>query len=178
MEPERSADVRKLDKSVELGTSNGTVTDYYQRFHAAILRRMRGRLNEADAEDVVQEIFIQALRDVGRYDPERSSPRTWLFRMGDQVLAKYFRSRERRQRAEGSHAQAHEHRTSLTPDEAMEVRQLLARLTPLNYRIIAARFLLGESIEEIATQTGIGVEAVQKRIERSLSNLKGSAAGR
>lgn len=177
METDRSAAERQSDVPIEGARADDAVSEYYLRFQTALLRRMRSRLDEADAEDIVQEIFIQALRDVGRYDPARSSPRTWLTRLGDQVLAKYHRSRERRLRAEGGRAQTQEHTTHLTPDERAEIRDLLEGLTPLNHRIIVARFLLGETVEEIATQTGLSVEAVRQRISRSLALLRNAAAG-
>ena len=178
METDRSAAVRQSDVPIEGARADDAVSKYYLRFQTALLRRMRSRLDEADAEDVVQEVFIQALRDVGRYDPARSTPRTWFARLGDQVLAKYHRSSARRQRAERSLAQTQEHTTHLTPDERAEIRDLLERLTPLNHRIVAARFLLGETTEEIATQTGLSAEAVRQRISRSLALLRDAVAGK
>ena len=148
---------------------------YYLAWRTAILKGMRTRLDETDAEDVVQEIFLQARRDIGRYDPGRSAPQTWLARLGDQLVGKYYRRRDRRLRAEANHAQAREHATPLSPEERADIRQLLERLTELNHRIVAARFLLGESVEEIAVQTGLSVEAVKKRIARSLEQLRDSA---
>jgi RNA polymerase sigma-70 factor, ECF subfamily len=36
-------------------------------------------LDRQDAEDVVQETFVYAFRNMGRYDPARGAFRTWLF---------------------------------------------------------------------------------------------------
>lgn len=179
MEPGRSAGERELDVPIEGASPGDAITEYYLACQKALLRGMRSRLDETDAEDVVQEIFLQAIRDIGRYDPARSAPQTWLARLGDQILAKYFRRRDRRLRAEVSHAQSREHAIPpLSPEERADIRQLLERLTHLNHRIVAARFLLGESVEMIAAKTGLSVETVQKRIERSLERLRESAAGR
>ena len=178
MEPIRRAAAGEVDVPIEGASPGDAITEYYLACQTALLRGMRSRLDETDAEDVVQEIFLQARRDIGRYDPKRAAPQTWLARLGDQIVAKYFRRRDRRLRAEANHVQAREHATPLSPEERAEIRQLLERLTHLNHRIVAARFLLGESVEEIAVQTGLSEEAVQKRIERSLERLRESAAVR
>jgi RNA polymerase sigma factor (sigma-70 family) len=177
MEPGRRAVVREADVPIEAISEDDGIVEYYLSLREAILRGMRTRLDETDAEDVVQEIFLQARRDIGRYDPGRSALRTWLARLGDQISAKYYRSRERRLRAEANYAQAREHAIPLSPEERADIRQLLERLTELNHRIVAARFLLGESVEEIAAQNGLSVEAVRQRISRSLALLRNSAAG-
>ena len=176
MEPGRSAVTKDLDVPIEGASSGDAITEYYLAFRMALLKGMRTRLDETDAEDVVQEIFLQARRDIGRYDPARSAPQTWLARLGDQIVAKYYRSRERRLRAEVSHAQAREHAISLTSEERADIRGLLDKLTSLNHRIVAARFLLGESTEKIAVQNGLSEEAVRQRISRSLKMLRKTAS--
>ena len=178
MEPGRRAVVKEADVPIQGVSEDDGSVEYYLAWRTAILRGMRTRLDETDAEDVVQEIFLQARRDIGRYDPKRSAPQTWLARLGDQIVAKYYRSRDRRLRAEANHAQTREHATPLSPEERADIRQLLERLTELNHRIVAARFLLGESVEEIAVQNGLSEEAVRQRISRSLTLLRNSAAGR
>lgn len=178
MESVRRAAAGKAGVYREGGSPGDAITRYYLAYRAALLRRMRLRLDETDAEDVVQEIFLQARRDIGRYDPTRSAPYTWLARLGDQILSKFYRSRAHRQRVEASYALDRENARSLTTEERTEIRHLLEKLTHINHRIVTSRFLLGESVEEIATQTGLGAGAVQKRIERSLSRLKDSVAGR
>lgn len=178
MEPGRRAVVKEADVPIQGVSEDDGSVEYYLSFREELLRGMRTRLDETDAEDVVQEIFLQARRDIGRYDPKRAAPQTWLARLGDQIVAKYFRRRDRRLRAEANHVQAREHATPLSPEERADIRQLLERLTHLNHRIVAARFLLGETVKEIAVQNGLSEEAVQKRIERSLERLRDLAADR
>lgn len=152
------------------------VADLYDAFRRALVRRVRSRLPEPVAEDVAQEVFIQALHDIRRYDSERASPRTWLSQLGDQALAKHLRRRHRRLRAEGEFARAGGGQApGLDPGEREDVRRLLKQLTPLNHWIVATRYLLGASIEEIAQETGLSVKAVEKRVERSLAKLRQAA---
>lgn len=151
------------------------VQDYFERFREALVQRMRARLGTADAEDAVQEVFLAAWRDILRYDAERSSPKTWLSRIGDQIHARNFRNHFRRQRLNGlalSKAQI----LPLSIEERVDLRQLLARLSPLNHKIITARFLLDESVEDISASCGLNEEAVRQRVSRSLKLLRRMAS--
>ena len=60
-------------------------------FHLAY--RMTG--NQHDAEDVVQEGFLRAWRQLGRFD-KRASFGTWLYRIATNCSLDAMRSRERR----------------------------------------------------------------------------------
>ena len=79
MDPDRSASERERPGISVKGAAAVFVTaEDVLAFRAALLRRMRTRLDETAAEDVVQEIFLQAYRDFGRYDSRRASLSTWL----------------------------------------------------------------------------------------------------
>jgi len=55
--------------------------------------RMTG--NEADAEDVVQETFLRAYRNIARYDP-RAKVSTWLHSIASNYSIDLLRKRKRR----------------------------------------------------------------------------------
>ena len=56
------------------------------------------------AEDLTAETFEKAFRSWRRYDPRRSSERTWLCRIGRNVALDHFRSEARRRRREDRYA--------------------------------------------------------------------------
>jgi RNA polymerase sigma-70 factor (ECF subfamily) len=65
--------------------------------HSRSLFRLAFRMtgNEQDAEDVVQESFLRAYRQLGRFD-ERASFGTWLYRIATNCALDLVRSRNRR----------------------------------------------------------------------------------
>src|SRR6266542_673496 len=52
------------------------------------------------AEDLAAETFERALRSWRRFDPRRSSPRTWLCAIARNVALDHFRAERRRVRSE------------------------------------------------------------------------------
>src|ERR1043166_4210938 len=65
--------------------------------HSRALFRLAFRMtgNESDAEDVVQESFMRAYRQLGKFD-ERASFGTWLYRIASNCSLDLVRSRKRR----------------------------------------------------------------------------------
>lgn len=60
-------------------TNKGLLEDYYKATHGVWVKRLASRTPSImDAEDVVQEAFLQALEFVDSYDPEMSSIQTWF----------------------------------------------------------------------------------------------------
>lgn len=153
------------------------VAELYSVYKPVLLRRLRVWMSEDDAEGRLQEVFIQALRDVSRYDGARGSVLTWLAQIADQVKAKHHRQKMRRERAEQTYESSEAIPKGLDPAEKMEIRRLMECLTPLNHRIVAARYLLDLTTEEIAGEMGITPLAVRLRLSRSLARLKAKARG-
>jgi RNA polymerase sigma-70 factor (ECF subfamily) len=69
--------------------------------HSRPLFRMAFRMtgNQQDAEDVVQESFLRAYRQLGKFD-ERASFGTWLYRIATNCSLDVMRSRKRRAKQE------------------------------------------------------------------------------
>ena len=65
--------------------------------HSRALFRLAFRMtgNESDAEDVVQESFMRAYRQLGKFD-ERATFGTWLYRIATNCSLDLVRSRKRR----------------------------------------------------------------------------------
>src|SRR5947207_11676979 len=65
--------------------------------HSRALFRLAFRMtgNQSDADDVVQESFLRAYRQLGKFD-ERASFGTWLYRIATNCSLDLVRSRKRR----------------------------------------------------------------------------------
>lgn len=64
----------------------------YLQFSGKVTGYLQARLhNMAAAEDLCAEVFEKALRKQDGYDPEKSSPGTWIFTITRNTLIDYYR---------------------------------------------------------------------------------------
>jgi RNA polymerase sigma-70 factor (ECF subfamily) len=133
----------------------------------------------ADADDVVQEAFVKAHRQISRYRGE-SGFRPWLLAIVANETRNLHRSRRRR---DGLvlRAAAREDPEPTSPDPAdsavaVERRQKLVdqiRRLDARYReVLVCRYLLDLSEAETATTLGLPKGTVKSRTARALTQLR------
>jgi len=141
------------------------------------LVRLLGRRSEA--EEVLQEVFLQVWRQADRYEPGRSTPRGWILVLARSRALDHLRSREARQRreAETSAGDPKEERPQGTEGlEASERREqvssALALLPPEQRRCIELAFFEGLTQTQIASRLAAPLGTVKSRIHLGMSKLR------
>ena len=129
--------------------------------------------DHALAEDLTAETFEKALRSWRRYDPRRSSERTWLCRIGRNLALDHFRSESRRRRREDRYV-ADERREGASPELGFspELDAALAALSAGEREVLALRIVLDLDAEAAAAVLGIGRSACSMRLARALAKLE------
>jgi len=129
--------------------------------------------SEFDADDVIQETWLAALRKSFRAD----LPRAWMARVLSNVVRKRHRSSRRRKQRESLASRPE--CAGATPEEAIERaelrRQLIGVVMELRepYRsTIVLRFFEDMRLQQIARAQGIPVNTVKTRLCRGLGFLK------
>ena len=155
----------------------------YDRFAPLLLaltRRILG--NGADAEEVVQETFLQVWAQAGRYDPKRSSVPTWLVLLARSRAIDLLRSRRVRERtvasatAEGPPPDASPEGPASVWYEERRARlaKALAALPEEQRQVLERTFYLGMSQREISEATGIPLGTVKTRTLLAMRKLRES----
>ncbi|TMG53969.1 MAG: RNA polymerase sigma factor [Chloroflexi bacterium] len=132
----------------------------YDRYVEAVYRYVYYRVHsDTDAEDLVSDVFMRALRAIPRYEP-RQAFLAWLYRIARNAVI----DRARRTRIQISFEDALAHPgvdQIVEPDAGLlaladkeTVRAAIARLTPLQQEVIVLRFVEGYSTSEIANLVG------------------------
>lgn len=144
----------------------------------AVLRDLRGylrmRLRDAnDAEDVAQEAFLRVWRSRGAEQIE--NPRSYLFRVANNIATDRLRERQRWQWVdESAVAEAEDcvspERTVAAREELALVQQAIERLPPNCRRAFTMR-LEGRSHAEIAAAMGVSKSMVEKHMADALVRL-------
>ena len=146
--------------------------------------RMTG--NEQDAEDVVQETFLRAYRQLDKYEA-RSSFSTWLYRIASNYSLDLIRMRKRHEdKRERGKAEERDILQTLPvntpgPDRITYSRQVQERVNEALNELSAQertafvlRHFEGMSIDEIGEALGTGTNATKHSIFRAVQKLRRS----
>ena len=144
--------------------------------------RMTG--NEQDAEDVVQESFLRAYRQLGRFE-SRANFGTWLYRIVSNCSVDLMRSRQaRHDQVRGDSLdqegavelpaadQPGPERIAQSAEIDRRVQHALQELSPLERAAFSLRHYEGRSIDEISATLGLGTSAAKHSVFRAVKKLR------
>jgi len=157
--------------------------------HSRAIFRLAFRMtgNEEDAEDVVQETFLRAYRQLDKYEA-RSSFSTWLYRIASNYSLDLIRMRKRHEdkRERGSAVDDRDILQSIPvdspgPDRLLygsqvkdRVNAALNELSAQERTAFVLRHFEGHSIQEIGEALGTGANATKHSIFRAVQKLRKS----
>jgi RNA polymerase sigma-70 factor (ECF subfamily) len=151
--------------------------ELYRAFSGPLLTFLASRVRRReDAEDLVGQTFLEAMRDIGRFSGDASGFRAWLFRIGHHRAIDLARQRDRRGE-EALEAVEHHPDPVLAEDEALgrvERDRLWSAVLALpeeQRRVLVLRLGSGLTASEIAQIVGKRTGAVKALQHRALSNL-------
>jgi RNA polymerase sigma-70 factor (ECF subfamily) len=142
--------------------------------------------NQQDAEDVVQETFLRAWRQLGRFE-SRSSFATWLHRITVNCALDHVRQRPRNAQLaygdpgpEGETASlgaradgvASPDRLAFSAEVRQRVASALGELSPAERTAFVLRHFEGHSIEEIGRTLGLRTSATKHSIFRAVQKMR------
>jgi len=155
----------------------GAMLACMERFRGLIWSLVRRSCsNAADAEDVVQEIFISVWRSAHRFDPTIASESTFVSVIARRRLIDRTRQRMRRP-APGSIIQDVElDRNELPRCQIKEAGAIahvaMEKLRPEQHQVLHLSIECGCSHEQIAISTGLPLGTVKTHARRGLQKLR------
>jgi RNA polymerase sigma-70 factor (ECF subfamily) len=137
---------------------------------------------DADAQDVVQDVFIQIWDKAKLYDPAKGKPLTWALTLTRNRSIDRIRAIQRRTRLRDDFEketvvdESAGVREALSGVDASEKSQILrdavGRLSPEQRNVIELAFFSGFTQSEIADRLGEPLGTIKARARRGLMKLK------
>lgn len=131
-----------------------------------------------DAQEIVQDAFVNLYNSAHRFDPSRGSLRAYLYTIARNACRMRLRARRSRPVAK-SEIDLHEADTPFAaepsrtdPIDRLTVQQAFALLDGDDAALLEASFFQGYSHAEIAERNGTPLGTVKSRIRRALLRLR------
>jgi RNA polymerase sigma-70 factor, ECF subfamily len=163
--------------------------DIYLRYFDRVYSYARVALRDrAEAEDVAQNVFANALEALPRYEVRADKPfRAWLFRITRNTVLQTLRRGKRLQLEEPAELERRLERPIPQPWEGLDwlsdsdLATLVERLPMSQRQVILMRYVFELRTDEIAEaieKTPVAVRMLQHRAMRALESRLGAMAGR
>jgi RNA polymerase sigma-70 factor (ECF subfamily) len=161
------------------GGDSAALEELYDR-HTPLLYSVAMRIvrSATDAEDVVQQAWVQVWKSAGRYDSRRGPVAAWLLTVTRTRALDLYRSLSSRKRAEGlvdpepANAPADPLGSASRGQVGERVRTALGSLPAQQRQVLEIAYFEGLSQSEIATRLGAPLGTVKSWTRQGLMRLK------
>jgi RNA polymerase sigma-70 factor, ECF subfamily len=160
----------------------GAVREVLSRY-GGLVWSIAKRFEPSEAEDAVQEIFLDLWKSAGRYDAALGSEATFIATIARRRLIDRRRSRRRRPQDTGQVADvvleevASDGTSPATSAEASKAAHALDKLRPEQRQVLVLSTCHGLSHGEIAAQTGMPLGTVKAHARRGLISIRAALLG-
>lgn len=136
---------------------------------------MRGGMDAALAEEIVQDVMLTVWHKAAQFDPERAQVSGWIYQITRNRQIDTIRRTRRAMPEELKHDEAHEPdagQVLAMEQEAGKLKQALRRLKPDQRAMIEKAYLGDLTHQEIRDQTGLPLGTIKSRIRLGLDRLR------
>ncbi len=131
--------------------------------------------NEDVTQDLVSEIFMKALRNFHKYDPEISKS-AWIYRIAHNHLANYFRDKKPQVDVDDvkySLVGEDGRETLVQTEEQLQLEEALDQLDQDDRQLVTLKYIQGYSYKEMAEMIDKTSDALKVATHRAVKKLRG-----
>lgn len=167
------------------GKDEKAVSQLYDRYRVVLFGLLVRILNNREeAEDVLQELFLQVWHRAGDYDPKRGRPFTWLVTLARSRAIDRLRSVASRERVATESAREATEEVSDAVADAVRSEQrgivtsALSQLPEEQQRALVLAYFDGLTQSEIADRLGAPLGTVKTRMRAGMMKLREVLGGK
>jgi RNA polymerase sigma-70 factor (ECF subfamily) len=170
VDPDRD-DAARLRRGDTSGLA-GMMGRHQDRLFRYLLRLLG---DEAVAEDVFQQTWVQVAERIGRYDPSRSFG-PWLFAVARNLALDHLRRRQPASLGEVDEpagADGDPLALAAAGQRRTRIAEAVTALAPLDREVLSLRFEEELPLPQLAETLGVPVPTAKARLYRALARLRG-----
>ena len=158
----------------------------HQQFYQPVYRYIYLKIGEANiSQDLTGDVFLRLLEALKRGRGWQTTPNAWIFGIARNVVADYYRRRERRPEVELDETvlpatDAGLAQTVIAAEEQAALLAAMEELTDEQRDVVFLRFMEGLSIRDVAEvmdKTEGAIKALQYRSMQALSKIMQQKGG-
>jgi len=136
--------------------------------------------NYQTTEDLLQEVFIKIYKNLTKYNEEKASFRTWIYRISSNNTLNYLKSKQRRNDyntdlyEEGSASSNEDIYEDAIKNEQMNqiLKAINKVLKPKHKQIMHLHFFSDLTVNEISESLDIPIKTIYKAVKSSIEKIK------
>jgi len=185
-EPEATDRDIELLRQIAAG-DRAAFAEFYDR-HCTLMFSVASKIlnNTGEAEDVLQEVFVQIWEKAGRFDPKLGKAASWAAILVRNKAIDRIRASQRRSRLAEAAGAAHAIATEVSDsanenfyghDKAKFIHSAIGELPDEQRRAIELAYFSGLTQDEISQKLNTPLGTVKARIRRGLLKLRDQLEG-
>ncbi len=134
-------------------------------------------IDEATAEDVLQETFVKIWHSFPSYSADKGRLFTWMVNIArnlsiDKLRSKDFKNNSKNQELENNVTFIDEQRNTVYKPELMGIKELVQKLKPEQQSILDLVYFKGYTHVEAADELGIPLGTIKTRLRMAIIELR------
>jgi RNA polymerase sigma factor (sigma-70 family) len=150
----------------------------YQNYRGAVYAIINQFITEkTQADDVLQEVFVLAWRNIEKYDPTKGRIFTWLHTLTrntsiNTLRSKQFKQGQKIDNLENFVSNLEAHQSATNEYDHIGLRKMVRLLKEDNYKVLELSYYGGFTHEEISKSLGIPIGTVKSRLRAAIIELR------
>lgn len=148
------------------------IEDIWLEYRAALKRFLHAKVsNEADVEDLLQDILIKTYNNLDAVKTKKSV-KSWLFQIANNTIIDYYRKKGRAQAANVEHLLHLDSSPESKIDLSNCISPFINALPDEHASLLTAIDMNNQSQKEYAEQLGVSYSTLKSRVQKSRGLLK------
>jgi RNA polymerase sigma-70 factor (ECF subfamily) len=134
-------------------------------------------IDEATAEDILQDTFVKVWNSFSSYSTEKGRLFTWMVNIArnlsiDKIRSKDFKNQNKNQELENNVTFIDEQRNTVYKPELLGIKDLVATLKPEQKSILDLVYFKGYTHVEAADELGVPLGTIKTRLRMAILQLR------